>query len=94
MPRRPLRVTGAAPYTHCTAPPAPLRCLADRCTTEPLPRPGRHPLHLLVDRDVASVTLFSDPGQRAYREPRTVPCGKPLALPGPFGFDLDTSDFL
>ncbi|MEV5317421.1 Uma2 family endonuclease [Streptomyces sp. NPDC052687] len=52
------------------------------------------PLHLLVDRDVASVTLFSDPGKRDYRELRTVPFGKSLTLPDPFGFDLDTSDFL
>jgi Uma2 family endonuclease len=52
------------------------------------------PLYLLVDRDVASVTLFSDPGKRDYRELRTVPFGKPLTLPDPFVFDLDTSDFL
>ncbi|GAA4123798.1 hypothetical protein GCM10022285_05320 [Streptomyces tunisiensis] len=29
-----------------------------------------------------------------YRERRTRPLGKPLALPGPFAFDLDTADFL
>ncbi|MFC8438534.1 hypothetical protein ACFUJT_10065 [Streptomyces griseoincarnatus] len=29
-----------------------------------------------------------------YREHRTRPLGKPLALPGPFAFDLDTADFL
>ncbi|AXI86463.1 hypothetical protein SAM9427_11550 [Streptomyces sp. ETH9427] len=29
-----------------------------------------------------------------YRERRTRPLGKPLALPAPFAFDLDTADFL
>ncbi|GHG07841.1 hypothetical protein [Streptomyces albogriseolus] len=30
----------------------------------------------------------------AYREHRTRPLGKPLTLPEPFEFDLDTADFL
>lgn len=52
------------------------------------------PLCLLVDRDATSVTLFSDPGKDDYRHSRTVPFGKPLALPEPFAFELDTSEFL
>lgn len=52
------------------------------------------PLYLLVDRDTTSVTLFSDPGKDDYSQSRTVPFGKPLALPDPFAFDLDTTEFL
>lgn len=55
---------------------------------------GGIPLYLLVDRDVASVTLFSDPEKDDYRELCTRPFGKPLALPAPFAFDLETADFL
>ncbi|MFM9451701.1 Uma2 family endonuclease [Streptomyces europaeiscabiei] len=52
------------------------------------------PLYLLVDRDASAVTLLSDPRQGDYRERHTVPFGKPIALPEPFTFDLDTADFL
>ncbi|MFJ4057520.1 hypothetical protein [Streptomyces albogriseolus] len=38
--------------------------------------------------------LFGDPEGDAYRERRTRPLGKPLTLPEPFEFDLDTADFL
>ncbi|MFI7399673.1 Uma2 family endonuclease [Streptomyces sp. NPDC049541] len=55
---------------------------------------GGIPFHLLVDRDAASVTLFSDPEKDDYRELCTRPFGKPLTLPAPFAFDLDTTDFL
>ncbi|MFF0202729.1 Uma2 family endonuclease [Streptomyces sp. NPDC005017] len=55
---------------------------------------GGIPLYLLVDRDAASVTLFSDPKGHDYREHITLPFGKPLPLPEPFGFDLETADFL
>ncbi|MFJ5778713.1 Uma2 family endonuclease [Streptomyces sp. NPDC093094] len=52
------------------------------------------PLYLLVDRDASSLTLFSDPKTEDYREHITLPFGKPLSLPEPFGFDLETADFL
>ena len=55
---------------------------------------GGIPLYLLVDRDAASVTLFSDPEKDDYRELCTRPFGKPLTLPAPFAFDLETTDFL
>ncbi|WP_437089770.1 Uma2 family endonuclease [Streptomyces sp. enrichment culture] len=55
---------------------------------------GGIPLYLLVDRETSSVTLFSDPRENDYREHRTRPLGKPLSLPAPFAFDLDTADFL
>ncbi|GAU66439.1 hypothetical protein SSP35_03_00870 [Streptomyces sp. NBRC 110611] len=52
------------------------------------------PLYLLVDREKSTVTLFSEPVDGDYQTIRTVPIGKPIALPDPFSFDLDTSDFL
>ncbi|MEU4655845.1 Uma2 family endonuclease [Streptomyces sp. NPDC023723] len=59
---------------------------------------GGIPLYLLVDREDASITLFSDPERvdhrDDYRDHRTRPLGKPLPIPAPFAFDLDTADFL
>nr|WP_107049947.1 Uma2 family endonuclease [Streptomyces bicolor] len=55
---------------------------------------GGIPLYLLVDRETSWTTLFSDPTTADYRELRAVAFGKPLPLPEPFAFDLDTSDFL
>ena len=55
---------------------------------------GAIPFHLLVDRDASSITLFSDPENEDYRQHCTLPFGKPLALPEPFAFELDTGDFL
>jgi len=55
---------------------------------------GGIPFYLLVDRQESSITLFSDPGQDDYRQHCTVAFGKPLTLPAPFSFDLDTADFL
>jgi Uma2 family endonuclease len=52
------------------------------------------PLHLLLDRDDASLTLFSAPEDDDYRQLCTLPFGKPLTLPEPFALDLDTADFL
>ncbi|MFC7883430.1 Uma2 family endonuclease [Streptomyces sp. NPDC057376] len=55
---------------------------------------GGIPYYLLVDRQESSITLFSDPGPDDYRQHCTVAFGKPLTLPAPFSFDLDTVDFL
>ncbi len=52
------------------------------------------PLYLLVDRDKSTVTLFSEPSAGDYVGNTTVPFGKPLPLPAPFSFDLETADFL
>lgn len=54
---------------------------------------GGIPLYLLIDRDDSSVTLFSDPENDDYRQLLTIPYGKPLPLPEPFAFDLETADF-
>ncbi|MFC9318435.1 Uma2 family endonuclease [Streptomyces nigra] len=55
---------------------------------------GGIPLYLLVDREAGSITLFSDPAQDDYRGHCTRPLGKPLALPAPFAFELETTDLL
>ncbi|MFE7890613.1 Uma2 family endonuclease [Streptomyces sp. NPDC057412] len=52
------------------------------------------PLYLLVDREESSITLFSDPGTDDYRGRCTRPLGKPLTLPAPFAFELETTDLL
>lgn len=51
------------------------------------------PLFLLVDREEEKVTLYSGPADRDYEHTDSVPFGKALALPEPFGFELDTSQF-
>jgi Uma2 family endonuclease len=55
---------------------------------------GAIPLYLLVDRDTSTVTLFSDPEDGEYLRRDLAPFGKSLPLPAPFGFDLETADFL
>ncbi len=55
---------------------------------------GGIPLYLLVDRDSSSLTLFSDPEGDDYLQARKGPFGNPMPLPEPFGFELDTSEFL
>ncbi|MDV9195342.1 Uma2 family endonuclease [Streptomyces sp. Wh19] len=55
---------------------------------------GPIPLYLLVDREDSSVTLFSDPEGDDYRQHTTVPFGKPLSIPEPFAFDLETGAFI
>ncbi|MDX6743801.1 Uma2 family endonuclease [Actinocorallia sp. A-T 12471] len=53
------------------------------------------PLYLLVDRDARTVSLLSepDPAAAAYTKHTTVAFGKTIALPHPFGFDLETVAF-
>ncbi|MEU6037316.1 Uma2 family endonuclease [Actinomadura sp. NPDC047616] len=50
------------------------------------------PLYLLVDREKQRVTLFSEPEDDDYHRVVWVPFGKPIALPEPFDFELDTSE--
>ena len=76
-----LEVTSTKPRAHREAK---RRCYAR----------GGIPLYLLVDREASSITLFSAPEKDDYREHSTRPLGKPIALPEPFAFELDTSDFL
>ncbi len=67
---------------------------ADRETKRRCYARGGIPLHLLVDREGASFTLFSEPENDDYRGVCTRPFGKPLTLPEPFAFDLETTDLL
>jgi hypothetical protein len=55
---------------------------------------GPIPLHLLVDREQSSLTLFSDPEGDDYRRHCTVPFGGRLTLPEPFSFDLETEELI
>jgi Uma2 family endonuclease len=54
------------------------------------------PLYLLVDRSEQTVTLFSEPDRAGedYREDVRVVFGKPVELPEPFSFSLDTNEFV
>ncbi|WP_371519319.1 Uma2 family endonuclease [Kitasatospora sp. NBC_01300] len=52
------------------------------------------PLYLLIDRERAQVSLFSNPHRDEYTEVHLAAFGEPLALPAPFEFELDTKDFL
>ncbi|MFF5039501.1 Uma2 family endonuclease [Streptomyces nigra] len=51
-------------------------------------------LYLLLDRDTAQTTLFGSPGKDDYREHHTRPLGRPVTLPAPFAFELETTDLL
>lgn len=57
---------------------------------------GRVPLYLLIDPlpEVPAVTVHSDIKDGGYRSIATVPIGKPLHLPAPVDFELDTSIFM
>ncbi|GGY04985.1 Uma2 family endonuclease [Streptomyces hiroshimensis] len=50
------------------------------------------PLYLLVDRECETVTLFSEPAGEDYGDAHRTAFGKPLPLPAPFSFDLETSE--
>ncbi|KAB2379592.1 Uma2 family endonuclease [Actinomadura montaniterrae] len=51
------------------------------------------PLYLLVDRGEQKTILFGEPDGRDYGQAHQVQFGKGLALPEPFGFELDTAEF-
>lgn len=51
------------------------------------------PRYLLVDRTAGEVVLYTEPRDGDYRADVRVPFGKPLDLPEPFGFTLDTAPF-
>ncbi len=52
------------------------------------------PLYLLIDREKSQVSIFGKPQRDEYTEVHLAPFGGPLALPEPFGFELDTKPFL
>lgn len=51
------------------------------------------PLYLLCDRTAREVVLYSEPRDGDYRADVRIPFGKPLDLPEPFRFTLDTEPF-
>ncbi|MEV0821022.1 Uma2 family endonuclease [Nonomuraea rubra] len=57
---------------------------------------GKVPIYLLIDRigESPSATVHSDLKEGEYRTISTVPLGRPLYLPSPIDFELDTSIFM
>lgn len=51
------------------------------------------PVHLVLDMQGEEITAFWDPSPKGYQSRTTVPFGKPLHVPAPFDFDLDTAGF-
>lgn len=52
------------------------------------------PLYLLIDREESKASVFGKPEGDEYTEVHLAPFGKPLTLPEPFAFELDTTPFL
>ncbi|GGR70118.1 hypothetical protein GCM10010252_05340 [Streptomyces aureoverticillatus] len=52
------------------------------------------PVYLVLDMQAEEITAFWDPSPKGYQSRTTVPFGKALHVPEPFGFELDTSGFL
>ncbi|WP_338057931.1 Uma2 family endonuclease [Streptomyces abyssalis] len=53
----------------------------------------RVPVYLLLDMEEESATVFSTPSAKGYTAHTTVPFGKTLHIPEPFGCELDTTGF-
>lgn len=51
------------------------------------------PVYLVIDMQDCEITCFWDPSPSGYRSRTTVSFGKPLRIPEPFGFSLDTTGF-
>jgi Uma2 family endonuclease len=51
------------------------------------------PVYLILDMQAEEITAFWDPSPHGYRSRTTVSFGKPLHVPAPFDFDLETGDF-
>ncbi|MGI5352313.1 Uma2 family endonuclease [Streptomyces sp. CA-250714] len=51
------------------------------------------PVYLLLDMQDRSISVFSDPTPEGYAERTTCRFGKPVQLPSPFDFELDTVPF-
>ncbi|MEU2272335.1 Uma2 family endonuclease [Streptomyces olindensis] len=97
--RAPRLFRGAPPWMPCEGVTMVLevtftRPEIDRVTKRRCYARGGIPHYLLVDREACSTTLFSEPEHDDYRRLSTAAFGKPLALPEPFAFDLDTADLL
>ncbi|WP_342745256.1 Uma2 family endonuclease [Streptomyces colonosanans] len=51
------------------------------------------PVYLVLDMQAQEISAFWDPSPKGYRSRTNVPFGRPLHVPAPFDFDLDTSEF-
>lgn len=51
------------------------------------------PVYLVIDMQDSEITCFWDPSPHGYRSRTTVSFGKPLQIPEPFDFSLDTTGF-
>lgn len=51
------------------------------------------PVYLLFDMKKQETTVYSDPSERGYQAHTTVGFGKPVQIPTPFDFELDTTAF-
>lgn len=52
------------------------------------------PVYLVLDMQGAEITAFRDPSPKGYQSRTTVSFGKPLHVPAPFDFELDTTGFV
>lgn len=51
------------------------------------------PVYLLIDRELAEVTIYSEPSGDDYAHAPKVKLGLTIALPAPLAFELDTAEF-
>jgi Uma2 family endonuclease len=51
------------------------------------------PVYLLFDMKNRELTVYSEPSERGYTTHTTVQFGKPVQVPAPFDFELDTTAF-
>ncbi|WP_052865894.1 Uma2 family endonuclease [Streptomyces niger] len=51
------------------------------------------PLYLVIDPNIGTCSLHSQPHTNGYRTVTTLEFGEPVELPEPFGFAVDTSAF-
>ncbi|WP_405585873.1 Uma2 family endonuclease [Streptomyces sp. NBC_01092] len=51
------------------------------------------PVYLLIDREVAEVTVYSEPSGDEYTQSPRYKLGLTIPLPAPLGFELDTAEF-
>ena len=52
------------------------------------------PVYLLLDMKMQEINVFWDPSPKGYRSRTNVPFGRPVRIPAPFDFELDTSAFI
>ncbi|MEU3616818.1 Uma2 family endonuclease [Streptomyces sp. NPDC006872] len=51
------------------------------------------PVYLLLDMRGGEINVMWDPSPKGYRSRTNVPFGRPVHIPAPFDFELDTSGF-